>query len=162
VEIPAEIDGKPVTEIRYEAFEACSGLHSALFLDDAPRTAGRDTFTNTAPAFTIFYLGDSSGLTSPTWNDYPAVRIDEQARPAAAWLVGHNLPYDTDLHQDLNGDGVNRRRREPAHGLRARPRPEPEPARQPATPGSRRRQPEHLLPRRQQGHHLHRADKHRP
>ena len=60
-----------------------------------------------APGSTIFYLGDTSGFTSPTWKGYPAVRIDEQVYPAAAWLARNELPYDTDLHQDLNGDGVN-------------------------------------------------------
>ena len=34
------------------------------------------------------------------------MRIDERACPAAPWLVSHGLPYDTDLNQDLNGDGV--------------------------------------------------------
>jgi hypothetical protein len=33
-------------------------------------------------------------------------RIDEAVYPAASWLLGHGLWYDTDLHQDLNGDGV--------------------------------------------------------
>ena len=90
-------------------FEGCTSLHSAIFLGDAPSRFHGNIFTNTAPGFTIFYLGDSSGFTSPTrlWNGYPAVRIDKQAYPAAVWLAGHKLPYDTDLHQDLNGDGVN-------------------------------------------------------
>lgn len=35
------------------------------------------------------------------------MRIDERACPAAPWLVSHGLPYDTDLNQDLNGDGVS-------------------------------------------------------
>ncbi len=64
-------------------------------------------FADAGAAFTIYYLSCSTGFTSPTWNGYPAVRIDEQACPAAPWLVAHGLPYDTDLNQDLNGDGVS-------------------------------------------------------
>jgi hypothetical protein len=89
------------------AFEDCTSLHSAIFLGDAPTTFDENTFANTSPGFTVFYLSCSTGFTSQTWNGYPAVRIDERACPAAAWLVAHDLSYDTDLHQDLNGDGVS-------------------------------------------------------
>ncbi|MFC7337479.1 leucine-rich repeat domain-containing protein [Haloferula chungangensis] len=88
------------------AFEDCTSLHSAVFLGDAP-TFNENTFANTAPGFTIYYLSCSTGFTSPTWNGYPTVRIDERACSAAPWLVSHGLPYDTDLKQDLNGDGVS-------------------------------------------------------
>ncbi len=96
-----------VTEIGYYAFSGCTSLHSAIFLGDAPGKIDANTFANAAPGFTIFYLSCGTGFTSPTWNGYPAVRIDERACPAAAWLAGHDLPYDTDLHQDLNNDGVS-------------------------------------------------------
>ena len=33
--------------------------------------------------------------------------IDPSSHPAATWLLGHGLPYDADLHHDLNGDGVS-------------------------------------------------------
>lgn len=44
---------------------------------------------------------------SPTWYGYPSVMIAERACPAASWLVGHGFEPDTDLHQNLNGDGVS-------------------------------------------------------
>jgi hypothetical protein len=33
--------------------------------------------------------------------------IDENVYPAASWLVQNNLPHDTNLHQDPDGDGVS-------------------------------------------------------
>ena len=33
--------------------------------------------------------------------------IDESVRPAATWLLAHGFPYDADLKQDSNGDGVS-------------------------------------------------------
>ncbi|YCM45741.1 leucine-rich repeat domain-containing protein [Verrucomicrobiaceae bacterium 227] len=90
-----------------EVFGDCTSLHSAIFLGDAPTGFKVDAFANTAPGFTIFYLSCSTGFTSPAWNGYPAVRIDEQAYPAASWLVENELPYDANLQEDLNGDGVS-------------------------------------------------------
>ncbi len=94
-----------VTSIGDYAFSGCSSLTTAIFLGDAPTLHG-EVFGDTAPAFTIYYLSCSTGFTSPTWNGYPAIRIDERACPAAPWLVAHGFAYDTDLDQDLNGDGV--------------------------------------------------------
>ncbi|MFN0130661.1 MAG: hypothetical protein ACKV19_28705 [Verrucomicrobiales bacterium] len=33
--------------------------------------------------------------------------INETTYPAAGWLLGHGLWYDTDLHTDSDGEGVN-------------------------------------------------------
>ncbi len=89
------------------AFEDCTSLHSAIFLGDTPTKFDENTFANTAPDFTIYYLSTSTGFTSPTWNGYPTIMLDEVTHPAAPWLVSHGLPHDTNLHQDLNGDGVS-------------------------------------------------------
>lgn len=89
------------------AFEDCTSLQSAIFLGDAPTYFSENTFTNTAPDFTIYYLSSSTGFTSPNWNGYPTVMLDESIYPAAPWLLSHGLPHDTNLHQDLNGDGVS-------------------------------------------------------
>ena len=89
------------------AFEDCTNLHSAVFLGNAPFQFDQNTFKNTAPGFTIYYLSCSTGFTSPTWHGYRTVRIDERACPAAPWLLSHGLSYDTDLNKDLNGDGVD-------------------------------------------------------
>jgi hypothetical protein len=77
-----------------------------IFLGDAP-SLGKAVFGDAAPGFTIYYLSCSNGFTSPTWNGYPTIRIDERACPAAPWLVAHGFAYDTDLHLDHNGDGVS-------------------------------------------------------
>ncbi len=94
-----------VTSIGFQAFLGCP-LAKAVFLGDAP-SLGWVVFEGTAPDFTIYYLSSSTGFTSPTWNGYPATMVDEAVYPAASWLLSHGLWYDTDLHQDPNGDGVS-------------------------------------------------------
>ncbi len=63
-------------------------------------------FDSAAPEFSIYYLAENSGFASPTWEGYPAVEIDQSVYPATIWLLTHGLSYDSDLHQDFNGDGV--------------------------------------------------------
>ena len=88
------------------AFDNCTGLTRAVFLGDAP-DFGLEVFGFTAPGFTIYYLNCRIGFTSPTWNGYPAIMINEATYPAASWLLAHGLWYDTGLHQDTDGDGVD-------------------------------------------------------
>ena len=135
VEIPATIAGMPVIGIGGEtspqsyrgAFSGCTSLSRVVFLGNAP-TTGYGAFTNAAPGFTIYYLSSRTGFTSPTWtvinmiwresgpfsgewvpqyDNYLAIRINETTYPAAAWLLGHGLWYDTALQNDPDGDGVD-------------------------------------------------------
>ena len=98
-----------VTEVHgsthYPVFESCEALAKVVFLGDAP-VWFRDAF-DYGQEITIYYLSGRSGFTSPIWMGHPTVRIDETTNPAAPWLLGHGLSHDTDLHQDLNGDGVS-------------------------------------------------------
>ena len=87
------------------AFESCRGLRSLLYAGDSPGAA--PTSADVAPGFTVYYLRGSFGFTSPTWLGFPSVMIDRAVHPAAEWLLGYGLPYDSNLNQDLNGDGVN-------------------------------------------------------
>jgi len=105
INIPASVTS--ILDPGAGAFEDCTSLHSALFLGDAPSRLDEKTFANTSPDFTIYYLSTSTGFTSPTWNGYPTVMLDESSYPAAPWLVSHGLPQDTDLNHDLNNDGVS-------------------------------------------------------
>ena len=94
------------------AFDGCDQLLGAIFLGDAPSLGANfwgsvNAFSGISPNFTIYYLSNSEGFTSPTWNVYPTVMLDETTYPAAPWLASHGLPQDTDLNQDLNGDGVS-------------------------------------------------------
>ena len=95
-----------VASIGGSAFYACSGLRSAFFQGDAP-ALGSNVFLNAGAGFTVYCPNGSAGFTSPTWEGYPSVGIDQSVHPAATWLLTHNLPYDTALDQDLNGDGVS-------------------------------------------------------
>ena len=98
-----------------------SGFGKVVFFrrGDAPVDVTEDTFANAAPNFAIQNLRCSLGFTSPTWNSYPTVRLDGLACPAGGWLVDRGLPHDSDLNQDLNGDGVTLLM---AYALRLNPR----------------------------------------
>ena len=91
VVIPATIVDKPVTSIGFFAFNSCSNLATATFMGDAP-VLGTTVFDRAAPGFTVYYLAGSTGFTSPTWESYPAVEIDQSVHPAAVWLLTHGLP----------------------------------------------------------------------
>ena len=99
VTIPAS-----VTYIGGYAFQGCASLTSASFLGNAPLSLG--AFDSTASGFTVYYFDGRSGFTSPTWLGYPAVNMGA-ATPLATWLVGQGLPYNANLEDDPNGDGVN-------------------------------------------------------
>jgi hypothetical protein len=58
-------------------------------------------------SYATYWLSSKTGFTAPTWQGQPAVRIDEAAYPAASWLLQNDLPYDSDLQQDPDGDGVS-------------------------------------------------------
>ncbi|MGK0186688.1 MAG: hypothetical protein ACI9R3_002471 [Verrucomicrobiales bacterium] len=90
------------------AFSKCSSLAKATFLGRAPKFGGGlfggppslSLFAGSAPDFTIYYLSSSTGFTSPEWEGYPATEIDVAAYPAVFWLLKHDLPYNSDLHDD--------------------------------------------------------------
>ncbi len=93
------------TNIGIEAFSGCSELTTAYFLGDAPALLP-GVFWNTRSGFTVYYLSGSSGFTSPGWEGYRSVMIDETVYPAASWLLAYGFDLDTNLNQDLSGDGV--------------------------------------------------------
>lgn len=95
-----------VTNIESQAFSTCEKLVLAVFEGNAP-TMVPNAFELAAPGFTINFLNSSTGFTTPTWYDYPAIGTGEGANPVIAWLLSHNLPANADLQSDDNGDGIN-------------------------------------------------------
>jgi len=59
-----------VTDIGDNTFNYCTGLTGAYFLGTAPILTA-DVFSNCASGFTVYYLPDKTGFTSPTWYGYP-------------------------------------------------------------------------------------------
>jgi uncharacterized repeat protein (TIGR02543 family) len=53
------------------AFVDCTKLISAYFLGNAPTSVGSSIFGSCADGFTVYYLSDKTGFTSPTWKGYP-------------------------------------------------------------------------------------------
>lgn len=67
-----------VTSIGNSAFEGCSKLNSVEFLGNAPSTIGSEAFPSTsAGQFVIYYHSGTTGWTTPTWNGYYTVCVDE-------------------------------------------------------------------------------------
>lgn len=82
-------------------------LSTIVFLGNAPGNGFLHSVFSWS--LTIYYLSSRTGFTSPTWQGYPAIRINETTYPAAAWLLQNGLWYETNLGTDPDGDGVNLR-----------------------------------------------------
>ncbi|RKX33727.1 MAG: hypothetical protein DRP64_20685, partial [Verrucomicrobia bacterium] len=78
----------------------------AYFLGDAPGSFGSGVFYGASHSFSIYYWSGSAGFTSPFWQGYPAQMVNGLPSAVASWLVDHGFYLDTDLSQDINGDGV--------------------------------------------------------
>ncbi|MDG2124360.1 MAG: leucine-rich repeat domain-containing protein [Verrucomicrobiales bacterium] len=99
--------GSGIDEIAHLAFSRCSGLKSAVFNGDAPGSFSELVFDAAAADLKIYFLEGGSGFTAPQWNGHPSVMIDEDAQPAATWLLKYGFAHDANLQQDSNGDGVS-------------------------------------------------------
>jgi hypothetical protein len=63
-------------------------------------------FAGAANNFIVYYFDGAAGFTSPTWQGYPAVNMGAKT-PLLSWLIDRRLPYDVNLDDDSNGDGVS-------------------------------------------------------
>lgn len=95
-----------IVSVGERAFEHCADLSAAVFLGNAPETVAATAFSRNAFDFRVYYLSGSTGFADPPWTSDPAIMIDPVLFPAAVWLLSHGFPFDADLHQDHNGDGV--------------------------------------------------------
>lgn len=94
-----------MVNIGNSAFTGCTSLTSASFLGNAP-TMNSTVFATCAGGFTVYFLDGKTGFTTPTWNGYTAVNLGTTAAPAI-WLLAHGQPYNADLRNDPNNDGVS-------------------------------------------------------
>lgn len=104
--LTAVIIPENVTYLGDWAFSPCRRLKNVVFLGDAP-DLGFNVFDGADPELTIYYLAGKAGFTLGNYADYNAIEINGSMSPAAPWLLGYNLPIETDLTQDLNKDGVS-------------------------------------------------------
>jgi hypothetical protein len=100
VNIPAS-----VASIGDRAFSGCTALKKTSYTGNAP-TMGMDVFTNAASGFTVYYFGSATGFSGPPWDGYATVNMGA-ATPVAMWLVEKALPYNANLQDEPNGDGVS-------------------------------------------------------
>ena len=94
-----------VTSIGDFAFYNCGNLTSASFAGNAP-SMGISIFHLAASGFKVRCFVGNSGFTTMPWNDYASFNMGA-ATPITSWLVTNNLPYDANLLDDPNDDGVN-------------------------------------------------------
>lgn len=95
-----------IVTVRNTAFANCGQLTSATFQGNAPGTFGTNVFQSAANGFSVYFNSTASGFTAPTWKGYPASAIGPDAA-LTNWLLGNNLPGNSDLKSDANGDGVS-------------------------------------------------------
>ncbi len=95
-----------LANIASKAFSGCSMLSVANFTGNAPATMSGNAFELCASNFAVYYPSTATGFTSPTWFGYPAFAVTG-VDPVVAWLTTHQLPADSDLKSDLDGDGVS-------------------------------------------------------
>jgi hypothetical protein len=81
-------------------------LGKAFFLGNAPSSFGSNVFSGSSLDFSIYYWSGNAGFTTPTWQGYSCQMYGGLPNPVSSWLANHGLFIDTDLTQDLNGDGV--------------------------------------------------------
>ena len=67
---------------------------------------GSNVFQAAASGFTVYHFAAAAGFAAPPWNDYPAVNMGA-ATPVAKWLLSNDLPYNSNLQDDADGDGVS-------------------------------------------------------
>jgi hypothetical protein len=94
-----------VINIGANAASGCPLLARVTFQGDAPATVGSTPFAFVASGFKVFYYSTSTGFTNP-WRTYPteAIVISD---PFGSWLGSYNLPTNSQLSLDSNGDGVS-------------------------------------------------------
>lgn len=95
--------GSGMASVGTNAFTGCPVLKQVAFFGNAPTQLGAGAFS----AATIVYFRGRIGFSSPFWQGYPAVMIDEAAQPAVPWLIVHGYPHQTPIEQDPDGDGVS-------------------------------------------------------
>jgi hypothetical protein len=95
-----------IITVNNTAFANCPQLTSATFQGNAPGTFGTNVFQAAASSFSVYFNSTATGFTAPTWKGYPASAIGPDAA-LTNWLLGYNLPANSDLKSDANGDGVS-------------------------------------------------------
>lgn len=94
-----------VTSIGNSAFSDCYNLTRLTFTGNAP-AMGSNVFNNIPSGLTVYYFSDKTNFTSPTWMGRPSVGMGSST-PVANWLISEGLPYNANLQDDPNGDGVS-------------------------------------------------------
>ena len=94
-----------VTSIGNWAFYSCTNLSHASFTGNAP-TLGADVFWDNASGFTVNYFDGATGFTEAPWTSYTLVNMGART-PVTSWLVEKAMPYNANLQDDSNGDGVS-------------------------------------------------------
>jgi hypothetical protein len=91
-------------------YSGCTALNSVIFMGNASNyTTGSDMeyfFGVDAADVVLYYFDDSIGFTSPTWFGYTSVNMGARTQ-VSTWLIDNHFPYNADLNDDHNGDGVN-------------------------------------------------------
>ena len=100
-----------VNLIGNNAFSSCENLPSAIFYGDEP-VQGGSAFSGAASGFSIYYLEEATGFTSPEWNGYPAdllrpPRIGWEADGHLSWFAQSGIDYRIESSTNLVSNDWN-------------------------------------------------------
>lgn len=83
----------------------CVGLKSIIFMGPG-FPAVLDQIDPVDPDLRVYYYNGQTGSAPHLWKAYHSVNMGT-ATPVKDWLIMSRLPYDADLSDDDDGDGVN-------------------------------------------------------
>lgn len=90
-----------VSTLESTAFYSSTPLEF-YFLGNAPSNTGSHALPRSG---TVFYFSGTSGFTSPTWLGVKSISMGPNDH-VKRWLLTNQIPFDTEISSDLNGDGV--------------------------------------------------------
>lgn len=93
-----------VVSILVGAFQMGSVLERVTFMGDVPADS-QNVFGNPGSVTKAYHFEDAVAFTSPNWMGVPTVNMGPR-NPSKLWLINHQIPHDSDLETDHNGDGV--------------------------------------------------------
>ncbi|MCX6879585.1 MAG: leucine-rich repeat domain-containing protein [Verrucomicrobia bacterium] len=106
--------GNGVTMIGFNAFYGCASLTSVAIPDNVLSIgnwafygcSGLTSVTLGSKLTSLYYFNGMAGFTAPTWKGCPSVNMGAPS-PWPPWLLAHGFPYNANVLDDPNHDGVS-------------------------------------------------------
>jgi hypothetical protein len=94
-----------VTSIGIRAFSDCSSLTRAYFLGNAP-SMGQGVFGGCSNSFSVCYIAEATGFTTPTWYGYPAAVCELPTTTTISISTTTTTTLPSSFNYIVNSDGT--------------------------------------------------------